>query len=353
MKRICLLAGCIWMLIQPGLGQKATARCQDGGSGSDPVSEEVKRLDRELDDAATRGDSAVFQQLLAEAMINVGPEGTVTKKADVLRDIRPPKAGTKLSITAADIEVYVFGDTAIITSNKIAKWERSNGSSSDPYRETNTYVRKGGRWQLIASQQSHAPPPYTAKDVQLSLNVDEAQIGGNKKAAVVLIEFADYQCPYCRQFAAETMKQIERDYINTGRIGFIFRDFPIESSHPYAFKASVAAQCASQQGRLWEMNHKLLAEPMALTPDDLLSQAGAIKLDMTKFRQCFESEGAEGRVRQGMREASQLGIDGTPMFLVGIRKPGTGTIKVLRMIEGGYPYDVFKATLETLIAAHQ
>ena len=76
-------------------------------------------------------------------------------------------------------------------------------------------------------------------------------------------------------------------------------------------------------------------------------------MDMTKFRQCFEDERSGASVRQRMREASDLGIDGTPMFLVGIRKPGSSTIKALRMIEGGYPYDVFKATLETLIATQE
>jgi protein-disulfide isomerase len=78
-------------------------------------------------------------------------------------------------------------------------------------------VRKDGRWQLIASQQARLPPLYSAKEVQLDLNIDEASISGNKRATVVLIEFADYHCPQCRRFAAGTMKQIENDYINTGR----------------------------------------------------------------------------------------------------------------------------------------
>jgi predicted DsbA family dithiol-disulfide isomerase len=101
------------------------------------------------------------------------------------------------------------------------------------------------------------------------------------------------------------------------------------------------------------MNHKLLADPMALTPDDLMRQAEALRLDMAKFRQCLESNDAEASVRQRMREASELGIEGTPMFLVGIRKPGSGAIRALRMIEGGYPYEVFKATLETILAAQE
>jgi len=353
MKRITLILACILSLPNLIQSQKPSVRCEDSGSGGGPVGEELKKLDRELDEASEGGDRTVFQRVLAEEMVSISPEGAISKKADVLAEVKPPKAGTRLSISAADIQIYSFGDTAIIISNKTAKWEWSKSSNSDQYRETNTYVRKEHCWQLIASQQSHAPPPYSAKDVRLNLTVDRVQIGGNKKAPVVLVEFADYQCPYCRQFAAETMKQIERDYIDTDRIGFIFEDYPLESSHPYALKAAVAVRCAGSQGQFWEMNHKLLADPMALAPDDLVAKAGALNLDMTKFRQCFEDERSAASVRQRMREASDLGIDGTPMFLVGIRKPGSNTIKALRMIEGGYPYDVFKATLETLIATQE
>ena len=75
--------------------------------------------------------------------------------------------------------------------------------------------------------------------------------------------------------------------------------------------------------------------------------------DLRRRELSFEDKSSAALVRQRMREASDLGIDGTPMFLVGIRKPGSSTVKALRMIEGGYPYDVFKATLETLIAAQE
>jgi len=287
---------------------------------------------------------------LAEDMINVMPEGSMVKKQDFLQDVKPPKAGTTLTITEKDVEVLVLGETGIVTSNKTAKWQRSNGSSSDDYRETNTYVRKDGQWFLLASQTSHAPPPYSAKDVNLNLTVDETQIGGNRNASVVLVEFADYECPYCRAFARKTMKQIESDYIENGRIGFIFRDFPIESSHPHAFSAALAALCAGRQGHFWEMNHKLLAESSALERDDLFRDAASMKLDMAKFHGCLEDEKTTTRLRQSIREAGELGIDGTPMFVLGIRKPGSNTIKGLRMIEGGYPYDVFKAALDMLIA---
>jgi len=332
-------------------GQKPPER--SGGSPQTQVAtiDELKKVDRELDAAAERGDAELYERLLAREMINVSPEGFVTKWADVIADVKPPKKGTKLAITATDIQAFVVGDSGVVTSNKTARWTFANGSSAtDDYRETNTYARKDGRWLRVVSNTSHLPPPYTAKDVDLSLTVDDDQIGGNQKASVVLIEFGDYECPHCRDFAAKTMKQIERDYIDNGRIGFVFRDFPLESVHPHAFGAAVAAQCAGQQGRLWEMNHKLMAEASTLAPEDISKDAETMNLDMMKFRQCVADEKLATQLRLRMHQASELGIDGTPMFVVGIRKPGSKTIRALRMIEGGYSYEVFKATLDMVIA---
>jgi protein-disulfide isomerase len=332
------------------LAQKPPERTQDATSNKAVSIDELKKIDRELDAAFEKGDVSFFQRLLAEEMINVLPEGSISKKPELLQDIKPPKAGTTLTITEKDVEVFVLGDTGIVTSNKTEKWQRSKGSSSDDYRETNTYVRKDGKWFLLASQTSHALPPYTAKDVNLNLTVDETQMRGNRTASVVLVEFGDYECPYCRAFASNTMKQIEHDYIDSGRIGFVFHDLPLESSHPHAFNAALAALCAGEQGHLWEMNHKLLAESSVLDRENLFRDAETMKLDMTKFQGCFADDKTSTRLRQRMREAGEIGIDGTPTFVVGIRKPGSNRIKGLRMIEGGYPYEVFKATLDMLLA---
>jgi protein-disulfide isomerase len=348
-----LIMSCFILALTAGItmAQEPPGRYQDTTPTKAGTIAEIKKIDSDVDAALQRGDVAFFQHLLAEEMINVMPEGTVSNKTDFLQDVKPPKAGTTLTITAGDVQAFVVGDTGVVTSTKTAKWQNTNRSWSDEYRETNTYARKGDRWLLIASQTSHAPPPYSAKDVNLILSVDQTQIGGNQDANVVLVEFADYECPYCRQFAGNTMKQIERDYIDNGRIGFVFRDFPIESSHPHAFSAALAALCASDQGHRWEMNHKLLSESSVLERENLFRNAETLKLDMAKFDRCFSDEKTAVRLRERMREAGEIGIDGTPTFLVGIRKPGSKTIKGLRMIEGGYPYEVFKATLDMLIAS--
>jgi len=313
--------------------------------------QELKQLDSQLDDAQIHGDKTVFERLLADEMVSVSDEGDVTGKNDVIKGVRPWPVSVKATLVAEDVQVHLFGDTAVVSGLKTMKWERNNLPHSDQYRETNTYVRRDGRWQLIASQQAHAAPPYYAKDVQLNLNIDPALMHGNKAASVVLIEFSDYQCSFCRRFAAQTLNKIEQDYINTGRVGFVFRDYPMESIHPYAFKAATVAQCAAAQGRFWEMNQRLFQEPMALTENDLLAHAQGLNLDMAKFQQCAADEKTAATVRQGMVEGASLGVEGTPIFMIGVRKPNSSSVKVLRMIQGAYPYDVFKATLDTIVNA--
>jgi len=169
--------------------------------------DELKKIDRKLDEASERGDATVFERFLADEMINVSPEGTVSKKTDIIQNVKPPKNGTTLTIIATDVQAFVWGESGIVTSNKTAKWQHSKGPYSDEYRETNTYARKDGQWLLIASQTSHAPPPYSAKDVNLNLTMDETQIAGNRNANVVLVEFADYESgarePLIRQYPAQ------------------------------------------------------------------------------------------------------------------------------------------------------
>ena len=89
------------------------------------------------------------------------------------------------------------------------------------------------------------------------ITVDDALFKGEKNAKVTLIEFADYQCPFCARFYRETFPQIQENYIFTGKVKFFFLNFPLERSHPQAFKAAVAANCAGEQGKFWAMHDRL------------------------------------------------------------------------------------------------
>src|ERR1044072_8686255 len=97
-------------------------------------------------------------------------------------------------------------------------------------------------------------PPLAPENILLG--IDDDPVKGDRKARLVLIEFSDYQCPFCARFVRETLPEIEKDYIKTGKLKYVFRDFPITSAHKDAFKAALAAGCALDQGKFWEMHER-------------------------------------------------------------------------------------------------
>src|SRR5262247_4360160 len=112
---------------------------------------------------------------------------------------------------------------------------------------------------------------------------------GSQSAKLVLVEFTDYQCPFCGRHFQQTSPQIERDYVNTGRVRYVVRDFPIESIHKDALKAAEAAHCAGDQGQYWEMHDRLFNKQTALATEHLSAYAGALGLDVKGFQQCLDS----------------------------------------------------------------
>ncbi len=329
-------------------GQRPGATNQ--GSPSQTTEEELKRLDRSLDDAFLRGDKKTFERVLGDEMIAVSSQGDVARKKDILSQISLPPPELKLSIVAEDVQVFLFGDTAIVSSRKTIKQQTRDGSFSDQVRDTNTYVRRADRWQLIASQQSKLPPPYAAKEVSFDLEISDASIRGSENAKVVMVEFSDYQCPLCRGFVAETFKQIEKEYIDSGKVAFLVRQTPLSDIHPDAFKAAEAALCSAAQQKFWEMNDRLFQEPMALKVIDLVAHAQALQLDISKFRECLADERTTAAVQEQLKAAAKMGLQGTPNFLIGVKEPTTNKVKVLRMIQGAQPYNVFKVTLDSVFS---
>ena len=122
-----------------------------------------------------------------------------------------------------------------------------------------------------------AGQPVAARDIVL--DITGAPVKGPKDAKVVLVEFSDFQCPFCARFSRDTIPQVQTDYVDTGKIKYVFADFPLETIHPYAFKAAEAAGCAGEQGEFWKMHDHLFANQKALKPEDLSQYA-----ETTRFR---------------------------------------------------------------------
>ena len=150
------------------------------------------------------------------------------------------------------------------------------------------------------------------------------------------------------------MPQIEKEYLSTGKVKYVFRDLPLESIHPHAFKAAVAANCANEQGKYWEMYHRLFENQRKLDPESLADHAVQPGLDPAKFAGCMESNKYDAEIRKDMAAAQAANIGGTPNFIIGLvnpKDPRDPNVKVLRMITGAQPYPVFKAALDAAIEA--
>jgi len=143
------------------------------------------------------------------------------------------------------------------------------------------------------------------------------------------------------------MPQIEKEYVETGKMKHVFMDFPL-SMHKNAFKASEAGLCAGDQGKFWEMHDKLFANSKALGQEDLVKYAGSLGLDTTTFKDCLKSGIQSEEIKKRMAEGQKVGITGTPAFLIGITGPD-GKVKAVKKIVGAQPYTAFKDAIEELL----
>lgn len=324
----------------------------------DATVEQLKQLDGELGDAFIRGDTKTLESMLADDMVIFNGEGNVVAtKPDILGQMNSQPGGPggpKPTVTVEKVEVFVFGSTAIVSSKLTFKMEVKGKINSSTSNQVNTYTLEKGKWRLVASQVSEPPSdsqPYSPSDVRFDVAIDRASMKGNRDATVVLIEFVDYQCPLCRKFAAETMDRIQADYVTPGKVGLIGRNLPLEKLHPLALGAAKAAHCAREQGKFWEMHERMLRGTPALAPADLNGHARALNLDPDKFGRCLDDEKTAAAILRDKGEADKMGITGTPYFLIGVRKPDSTEVKAIRLIKGAFPYEVYRAALDSVITA--
>ena len=183
-----------------------------------------------------------------------------------------------------------------------------------------------------------------------TLDVAGAEARGAADAVVTLIEFSDYECPYCIRYTREILPEIDRTYIATGRVRYVFKDFPIDELHPEAIRAHEAARCAAEQNRFWDMHYRLFSAAGTHTQAGLEAVATEAGLELPAWRDCV----ASGRTRDGIRataaEAAGLGASGTPVFFVGIRDVDTDKVRLVRAITGAQPFDVFKQIIDAVLA---
>jgi protein-disulfide isomerase len=198
-----------------------------------------------------------------------------------------------------------------------------------------------------AAAPAPAPPPGPTPGTVVGTM--SAPTEGDESAKVTIVEFSDFQCPFCARFHTGTLPQIQKDYVETGKVRHVFRNLPLESIHPMAFKAAEASLCASDQGKYWEMHNLLFANQQALAPEQLVGHAKTLGLDAAAFQKCLDSGKQAARIRTDLEEAGKLGVNGTPAFLIGVAMPD-GKVKTVRFVSGARPYADFKAAIDAALA---
>lgn len=193
-----------------------------------------------------------------------------------------------------------------------------------------------------------APPQAGAGANDVRVAVQGAPVLGQDGARVTIVEFSDYQCPFCARYSRETYPQLDRDYIRTGKVRYVFRDLPIESLHPQAFKAHEAANCAGDQNKYWEMHDRLFANQAALAAPALSAHAQAMGLDSRKFQACLDTGRHAGEIRQDLAASQAASINSTPSFFIGVLE-SAGTVRSSLKITGAKPYAVFKAAIDAVL----
>jgi len=166
---------------------------------------------------------------------------------------------------------------------------------------------------------------------RVQVGYDRARLRGNPKAPVVIVEFADFQCPYCRRVQA-TLKELLAKYAD--RVSLAYRDYPLAEIHPEADPAAEAARCAGEQGKFWEYHDQLFSSPKLERPA-LVEYAHNLKLDEKRFDSCLESEKYKGDIQRDLQEGAQAGVTGTPAFYInGLSLSGAQPVEAfVRVIE--------------------
>jgi len=169
---------------------------------------------------------------------------------------------------------------------------------------------------------------------------------GRPDAPLTMVEFTDLQCPYCRQFALTAFDEIKKNWIDTGKLRYISRDFPIDTLHPHAMPAARASRCAGEQGKFWEMRLTLVRNANVLSADFIKKTATDLKLDAAAFSACTATTKYDAEIQAELREGTKLGIEGTPTFIIGRTTPAgiEGP-----MLVGALPYSQFDAKLRELL----
>jgi protein-disulfide isomerase len=204
-------------------------------------------------------------------------------------------------------------------------------------------------WTAVRQQPTPATPSREIPVPAMPISVDGAPSLGDVRAPVVVVEFSDFQCPFCARFVRDILPELKKKYIDSGSVRLVFKNLPLTAVHHRAEAAAEAAVCAAEQGQFWPMHDAFFAEQGKLEDSDIDRVAASTGVRIETFRTCIQTIGANG-VREDTELAATLKLASTPAFLIGRLAPG-GAVAIRRTIAGARPLSDFAKAIDDVRAS--
>jgi protein-disulfide isomerase len=233
-------------------------------------------------------------------------------------------AKRKISV-AALLDAEVTAKVGLVTEKEIDDFYQANkarmrGDETEVRQKIRAFLqqqkltaRREAFVESLRSQGKVVVRLQSPAAIRVQVSTEGAPVRGAADAPVTVVEFSDFECPFCKQ-AQPTIKQVLERY--PGKVRLAYRDFPLDSIHPQARRAAEAARCASDQGKFWEYHDVLFTQSPQLALEDLRRYAGQVGLDVTKFDGCLAAGVHKATVQRDLDEGNRLGITGTPAFFI-------------------------------------
>lgn len=198
--------------------------------------------------------------------------------------------------------------------------------------------------QLLEKQVPPPPPPPPDENVNIEFTVSGYSMG-KADAPLVFVEYTDFECPFCQRYHLDSFEQVKKEWVDTGKVRYYSRDFPLEF-HPNARRAALAARCAGDQGKYWELRNTMIKNADQLAGDRIAAYAKGVGLDVTKFETCLGSDFYKPAIDKDIAEGNNAGVTGTPSFVVG--RVDKGRLIGLRLV-GAMPYAQIEAKIREVM----
>lgn len=194
--------------------------------------------------------------------------------------------------------------------------------------------------QLLEKQVPPPPPPPPDENVNYEFPASGPALG-KADAPLVFVEYTDFECPFCQRYHLDAFEQVKKEWVDTGKMRYYSRDFPLDF-HPNARRAALAARCAGDQGKYWELRNTMIRNADKLGGDAIVGYAKGVGLDMKKFEACLNSDFYKPAIDKDIAEGNVAGVTGTPSFIVG--RLDKGRLVGQRLV-GAMPYAQIEAKI--------